>query len=127
MSEWDDLRKAGATAIEILATTTATATATGFPDVAEASDDVQYVISTDFQAAESIEQIPQRSYVALEARVKILEDQITKGEGPSTEVFKCREDFEDCMRKAEGTRQQVICWLTFTACLGERFTTFVER
>ncbi len=41
MSEWDDLRNAGAAAIEILATTTATATATGFRDVADASDELQ--------------------------------------------------------------------------------------
>ncbi len=127
MSEWDDLRNAGATAIEILATTTATATATGFRDVAEASDDVQYVITTDFQPAESIEQIPQRFYAALETRARNLEAQIAETKGPSTQAFKCLEDFNSCMASVEGSAQKGLCMFTYVICLGEMFTTLAGR
>lgn len=112
VSDRDELEERTATAVESLSIVTTTATAAGFLDVAKASNQLQDVIITDFSPTETLELVPPGSIAALHQRVQYLESAVSsavsKAELPETPTFKCREDFEKCMRNAKGTRQQVI-------------------
>ena len=118
--DWLDFREATATAASSLSGVTSTATATGLPDVAEASASVQYVIVEYFQPLRQIQHIPEGSLALLQERVGQLQSELARLEPPQTGAFQCAQHFKHCMGGASGGTQQAACWMAFATCLAER-------
>ena len=120
IKDWVDFREATATAASSLSGVSSTATATGLPDVAEASAGVEYVIIEHFQPLRQIQQIPGDSLVLLHERVSQLQMELAVLEPGQTGAFQCAERFNLCMAGASGGVQQTVCWMALIACLVER-------
>ena len=120
IKDWVDFREATATAASSLSGVSSTATATGLPDVAEASAGVEYVIIEHFQPLRQIQQIPEDSLVLLHEMVSQLQSELAKLEPPQAGAFQCAKHFNHCMAGASGGTQQAACWMAFATCLAER-------
>ena len=118
--DWLDFREATATAASSLSGVTSTATATGLPDVAEASAGVEYVIVEHFQPLEQIQQIPEGSLALLHEKVSQLQRELAILEPGLTGAFQCTERFNLCMAGATGGARQTACWMALVTCLVER-------
>ena len=106
-------------------TTAVTAIATGFPDVAEASAAVKYVINNHFQSTVNFYVVPQQAYETLEARIAVFEDSVENAvirkSLARTQAFRCKQDFGDCKRAAKDKVEQWMCGTTYIVCLGAMF------
>ncbi len=125
MSDWEDRKKDFVTAVQSLAIASSTATATGFADVAEASESVRYVITNNFNfyvlQAPPSQEIPDHDITVLEEKVRALEAQIRSVNVPSTESFRCQQDFETCVRNATSKVLKAACLMSYVACLSYLF------
>ena len=128
MSDWEDQKKDFVTAVQSLAIASTSAAATGFTDVAEASANVNYVITNQFNfyilQAPPTKEIPDHDINNLEERVRALEAQIRNVNVPSTESFRCQQDFEACVRNATSKVQKANCLMSYAACLSNLFVKF---
>ena len=111
--------------IRTLANTTAVAISNRFPCLADATIEVQYVITSRIRpwlAARSLAP----STTVLEYTVKALEAQVT-ADVPVAKKFTCAGTHADCMRIAENTLQDALCLATYAACVAEHFATVLEE
>ena len=112
-----DFLTASSTASVKLSEASAKATNFGRVDFAIAADKTNYIIleaklsgrKFDFLVAN-----PQ-----FENAVNKLEQQIAAG--PTTGAFKCKADYDVCMRDAKDKSDKALCLITFASCLAERY------
>ena len=125
----DDARQI---AVNSLTTATSAAAEFGFTKVADAGLKVQYFIIREIGPTENNEAIPEPKIAELKSRVSSLADQVREVQkaeawNPQTESFKCLQDFQGCWTMAQNSAVQFMCLLAFAACIGQQFTTLVER
>lgn len=122
----DEFKEQSLTAITSLASASSTATEFGHANVAQAGERVQYMIFQIYQAP-SPDAVPAATFEELKIRVAVLEDQIAKDKSPSTKAFRCQKDFEECRARSPDKVQQMSCWMSYLACLGEHVTKSFGR
>ncbi len=112
--------------IRTLANTTVVATSNGFPRVADATIEVQYVITSRIRPWLAAQSLARSTYAVLDYTVKALEAQVA-ADVPVTQKFTCADTHAGCMKKAENTLEEALCLATYAACVAEHFTTVLEE
>ena len=112
--------------IRTLANTTAVAISNGYPSVADATIEVQYVITSRIRPWLAARSLAPSTYAVLEYTVKALEAQVT-ADVPVTKKFTCADTHADCMKKAKDTLEEALCLATYAACVAEHFATVLEE
>ncbi len=95
-------------------------------DVARVSNKLQGLVINVYLSVERPSQIPQVKIDEFDQRVKGLETIVEKAGVPHTQVFKCIQDYHDCMAAAKDDSGRWLCRVGVSACIGERFTKFVD-
>jgi len=111
--------------IRALAHTTVVATSNGFPRLADATIEVQYVITSRIRPWLAAKTLAPSTYAVLEYTVKALEAQVA-ADVPVIKKFTCAGTHAECMKKAENTLEEALCLATYAACVAEHFTTVLE-
>ncbi len=109
-----------------LAKTTAVAISNGYPRVADATIEVQYVITSRIRPWLAAESLAPSTYAVLEYTVKALEAQVA-ADVPVAKKFTCADTHADCMKKAQDTLEEALCLATYAACVAEHFATVLEE
>ena len=112
--------------IHSLATTTVTATSNGFPRLADATIEVQYVITSRIRPWLATRSVAPSTYAVLEYTVKALEAQVA-ADVPKAREFKCADKHARCMKTAKNDLEKTLCLATYAACVGEHFATVLEE
>ncbi len=112
--------------IRTLANTTAVASSNGFPRLADATIEVQYVITSRIRPWLATRTLAPSTYAVLEYTVKALEAQVA-ADVPVTKQFTCADTHADCMKKAKDTLEEALCLATYAACVAEHFATVLEE
>ena len=112
--------------IRTLANTTAVAISNGYPRLADATIEVQYVITSRIRPWLAAGSLAPSTYAVLEYTVKALEAQVA-ADVPVAKKFTCAGTHADCMRIAENTLQDALCLATYAACVAEHFATVLEE
>ncbi len=115
-----------ANVIRSLANTTVVATSNGFPRLADATIEVQYVITSRVRPWLAAQSLAPSTYAVLEYTVKALEVQVA-ADVPVTKRFTCADTHADCMKKAKNTLKEALCLATYAACVAEHFATVLEE
>ncbi len=112
--------------IRTLANTTAVAISNGFPRLADATIELQYVITSRVRPWLAAGSLAPSTYAVLEYTVKALEAQVA-ADVPVAKKFTCAHTHAACMKKAENTLEEALCLATYAACVAEHFTTVLEE
>ncbi|MEM7222037.1 MAG: hypothetical protein AAF495_03605 [Pseudomonadota bacterium] len=115
-------------AVSSLSTTVASAVKSHHSNVAHASADLQQLVVNVFVPEESRAPITDEQIETLKQRIEALEEAINKDTGRDvarTHTFQCKQDFDDCMAKAETKGEKGVCWAMLGACVGVDYTTLV--
>ncbi len=115
-----------ANVIRTLANTTVVATSNGFPRLADATIEVQYVITSRIRPWLAAQSLAPSTYAVLEYTVKALEAQVA-ADVPVAKQFTCADTHADCMKKAKNTLEEALCLATYAACVAEHFATVLEE
>ncbi len=107
-------------AIQSLANVTAAATASGNHRVADASIELQYVISSRIRPWLTTDDIPTSTYVALEYTVKGFEAQVGL-HAPITDKFAGLRECEVALKRAGTSVEKTLCLITYAASIAEHF------
>ena len=113
-----------ADAIGTLADATSTATAKGYHGVANATIEVQYVITSRVRPWLEIQDVPTSTYTVLEYTVKGLEAQVAL-HLPFNHGYTHLAEFEACMAAARDPVAQALCLTNHAARIAERFLEVV--
>ena len=109
-----------------LAETTVVATSNGFPRLADATIEVQYVITSRIRPWLAAQSLAPSTYAVLEYTVKALEAQVA-ADVPVARQFTCADTHADCMKKAKNILEEALCLATYAACVAEHFATVLEE
>jgi hypothetical protein len=112
--------------IRTLANTTAVAVSNGYPRLADATIELQYVITSRIRPWLATGSLAPSTYAVLEYTVKALEAQVA-ADVPVIKKFACADTHADCMKKAKDTLEEALCLATYAACVAEHFTTVLEK
>ncbi len=112
--------------IRTLANTTAVAVSNGYPRLADATIELQYVITSRIRPWLAAGSLAPSTYAVLEYTVKALEAQVA-ADVPVIKKFNCADTHADCMKKAKDTLEEALCLATYAACVAEHFTTLLEE
>ncbi len=112
--------------IRTLANTTAVAVSNGYPRLADATIEVQYVLTRRIRPWLAAGSLAPSTYAVLEYTVKALEAQVA-ADVPAIKKFTCAGAHADCMKKAKDTLEQALCLATYAACVAEHFATALEE
>ena len=112
--------------IGTLANTTAVAISNGYPRLADATIEVQYVITSRIRPWLAAGSLAPSTYAVLEYTVKALEAQVA-ADVPVTKQFTCADTHADCMKKAKDTLEEALCLATYAACIAKHFATVLEE
>ncbi len=112
--------------IRTLANTTAVAVSNGYPRLADATIELQYVITSRIRPWLATESLAPSTYAVLEYTVKALEAQVA-ADVPVIKKFTCADTHADCMKKAKDTLEEALCLATYAACVAEHFITVLEE
>ncbi len=112
--------------IRTLANTTAFAISNGYPRLADATIEVQYVITSRIRPWLAARSLAPSTYAVLEYTVKALEAQVA-ADVPVIKQFTCADTHADCKKKAKDTLEDALCLATYAACVAEHFATVLEE
>ena len=112
--------------IRTLANTTAVAISNGYPRLADATIELQYVITSRIRPWLATGSLAPSTHAVLEYTVKALEAQVA-ADVPVTKQFTCADTHADCMKKAKNTLGEALCLATYAACVAEHFATVLEE
>ena len=112
--------------IRTLANTTVVAISNGFPRVADATIEVQYVITSRIRPWLAVRSLAPSTYAVLNYTVKALETQVA-ADVPVAKKFICADRHAACMKNAKNTIEEALCLATYAACVAEHFTTVLEE
>ena len=112
--------------IRTLANTTAVAVSNGYPRLADATIELQYVITSRIRPWLAAGSLAPSTYAVLEYTVKALEAQVA-ADVPVIKKFTCADTHADCMKKTKDTLEEALCLATYAACVAEHFTTLLEE
>ena len=109
-----------------LANATVVATSNGFPRVADATIEVQYVITSRIRPWLAVRSLAPSTYAVLNYTVKALETQVA-ADVPVAKKFTCADTHAACMKKAKNTIEEALCLATYAACVAEHFAIVLEE
>ena len=112
--------------IRRLATTTVAATGNGYPRLADATIEVQYVITSRIRPWLATLDVAPSTYAILEYTVKALEAQVA-ADVPRVKEFKCAEAHASCMKTAQSPLERTRCLATYAACVAGHFASVLEE
>jgi hypothetical protein len=111
--------------IRRLAATTVVATAKGYPRVADATIEVQYVVTSRIRPWLATREVAPSTYAVLDYTVKALEAQVA-ADVPRVKEFKCADVHAKCMKAAKNALERTQCLATYAACVAEHFASVLE-
>ena len=126
--KYEEWREITASAVSSLSTAVSTATSTGFDEVAQAGVGVQYLVVNVFVPSSPEAAIPRADLKEFDEKLELLEKKIESAgdDTARTHAFRCKQDHDDCIEKAKDRIDRNVCRMVLAACLGERFTDFVN-
>ncbi len=112
--------------IHALSHATLAATSNGYPGVAYAAIEIQYLITSRIRPGLATQHIYVSSYAVLDYTVRGLEAQVS-ADLTTTKEFKCAQSHAQCIETANDTMEKTLCLMNYAACIGEYFTAVVEE
>ena len=94
--------------------------------MADATIEVQYVITSRIRPWLAAQSLAPSTYAVLEYTVKALEAQVA-ADVPMAKQFTCAETHAGCMKKVKNTMEKALCLATYAACVAEHFATVLEE
>jgi len=131
MATEKDLLAASSSASIKLSEASAKATDIGVIPVAFAADEINFIILKS-RLSESTFKILNANRLKFERAVNTLERQVVspprlgKPAKPRTPAFKCKADYDVCMRESKDDGDKWLCRFLLVSCLAERFVKIVD-
>ena len=117
-------KEESASAVSSLTTITASATATGFIDVAKASNDATSIMVYHIYPASTPGAVPDTQIRRLEKKLDKLATTV-KAARPEhrSDVQRCREEYDQNLRAAKTKKARAHCLMTYMLCIANCFVS----